>query len=68
MSFRNSAMQGQYCKFRPRSARNIPRIFYGDEVIFIAFYSILSLNGNLFMIFASRNKASDAEIGLGGIS
>ena len=41
---------------------------YGDEVILIAFYSIPSLNGNLFMIFASRNKASDAEIGLGGIS
>ena len=38
ISFRNSAMQGQYCKFRPRSARNIPRIFSGDEVIFIAFF------------------------------
>ena len=61
-------MQGQYCIFRSRSARNILRIFYGAEVIFIAFYSIPSLNGNLFMIFAFRNKASDAELGLGGIS
>ena len=35
-------------------------------LFYLRFESILNLIGNLLMIFASRNYASDAEIELGG--